>query len=177
MLALLVQVYVLLKDGAKPMDSLKAAFSSHVFLHMLEQQEAAAAVGAPNSSPLITSQTSSSSSSSTSKVPARKRAAAEAAGSSSSSSSSGGGGGDADPAVNTVNMIKDATQRLKQLFFRNPGESREAVQHLLEGSKVATDQLYQEFMKEADKLGWKLSSTMLNPGEARLMKVTPLAVA
>jgi hypothetical protein len=153
------------------MDSLKAAFSAHVFLHMLEQQEAAEAAAAVTGSSVASgtsqySTTSSSSSSSTSKVPAAKATVAN---------SSSSVGGDADAGINTGNMIKDATQRLKQLFFRNPGESREAVQQLLEGSKAATDQLYQEFKKEADKLGWKLSSTMLNPGEARLMKVTPLA--
>jgi hypothetical protein len=57
------------------------------------------------------------------------------------------------------------------------GEGRAAhAQRLLEASKPVLDTLYAEFSRQADKQGWKLHNTMLNPRETRLLRVQPLAV-
>ncbi|KIY95949.1 hypothetical protein MNEG_12013 [Monoraphidium neglectum] len=56
------------------------------------------------------------------------------------------------------------------------GEGRaEQVQRLMEASKPVLDGLYAEFSRQAERQGWKLHATMLNPRETRLLRVQPLA--
>jgi hypothetical protein len=42
---------------------------------------------------------------------------------------------------------------------------------------AAVDSLYADFSRQAERQGWKLAQTMLNPKESRLLRLTPLAAA
>ena len=42
---------------------------------------------------------------------------------------------------------------------------------LLERSKAAVDSLYGDFARQAERQGWRLAQTMLNPREARLLQL------
>jgi hypothetical protein len=90
----------------------------------------------------------------------------------SSSSSSGGPGGLLTPPTISVN-VKETITKLKNLFKASADEQA-AARQLLADAKPSMDQLYSEFSRQADRQGWKLPSTMLNPRETRILKVSAL---
>jgi hypothetical protein len=89
---------------------------------------------------------------------------------STASSSSGAGGLLTPPTI----PVKETIAKLKNLFKASADEQA-AARLLLAESKSSMDQLFSEFSRQADKQGWKLPSTMLNPRETRILKVSPLA--
>ncbi|KAF6257569.1 vitamin B6 photo-protection and homoeostasis-domain-containing protein [Scenedesmus sp. NREL 46B-D3] len=183
------KVHILLRQGAQPTDCLKAAFSAHVLLHMLdEEQIQAAPASIISSSPaadagsLVAASSSASSSSST--------AALAAAADSSNSGRKGlrrlfGGrnqqpSGQAEAAaaaaaaaapLTGADLVHATWKKLAIVLPWNSDPGSEYYHRLLERSKCAVDSLYSDFSRQADRQGWKLGQTMLNPKEARLLKL------
>jgi hypothetical protein len=188
-----LQVHILLRQGAQPTDCLKAAFSAHVLLHMLDEEHASASPatgssssGAADAGSLVLASSSSSSSSS---------ATAAAADSSKVSSSSGSdrkglrrlfGGRNKQPSkqeeaaaaaaaaatpLTGAALVRETWKKLAIALPWNSDPGSEYYRRLLERSKCAVDSLYSDFSRQADKQGWKLGQTMLNPKEARLLKL------
>ncbi|KAI8464617.1 MAG: vitamin B6 photo-protection and homoeostasis-domain-containing protein [Monoraphidium minutum] len=118
------KVYVMLRENAAVPDTLKAAFTAHMVLHLME-------ACVPPASP-----------------------------------AAGAGG----PAA------LEPWRRLVAGGGAAMGEGRDAqALRLMEAAKPVLDALYSEFSRQAERQGWKLASTMLNPRETRLLKVQPLA--
>jgi hypothetical protein len=189
-----LQVHILLRQGAQPTDCLKAAFSAHVLLHMLDEEHASASPatgssssGAADAGSLALASSSSSSSSSAA------AAAADSSRVSSSSSSSDRkglrrlfGGRSKQPSkqeeaaaaaaaaaapLTGAALVRETWKKLAIALPWNSDPGSEYYRRLLERSKCAVDSLYSDFSRQADKQGWKLGQTMLNPKEARLLKL------
>jgi len=197
-----MQVHILLRQGASPTDCLKAAFSAHVFLHMLDEEHKQQSQKQP---------ASSSSSSSTSSLGSSLLAAGS--GIISSSASSGSSAGDAasssggsrssstqhgrwpwssrgkakpDAAAEAAaaaaaqpltgaDLVRETWNKLAIAlpWGQDPGSGY--YRQLLERSKCAVDSLYSDFSRQAAKQGWQLPNTMLNPKESRVLRLTPLS--
>lgn len=196
------KVHILLRQGASPTDCLKAAFSAHVFLHMLDEEHKQQSQKQP---------ASSSSSSSTSSLGSSLLAAGS--GIISSSASSGSSAGDAasssggsrssstqhgrwpwssrgkakpDAAAEAAaaaaaqpltgaDLVRETWNKLAIAlpWGQDPGSGY--YRQLLERSKCAVDSLYSDFSRQAAKQGWQLPNTMLNPKESRVLRLTPLS--
>jgi hypothetical protein len=145
-------VYVLLRQDAQPTDCLKAAFSAHVLLHILDSAEAessAAACGATGPS-----------------APPPARAVAGGKGGSGGKGTSGAGGGAGSSAV----LVADTVRRLAGscLVVQQDGggggsgsagtsSSGSSIKRptytvdsnrLLDASKAAVDVIYPDFIKQ-----------------------------
>jgi hypothetical protein len=187
-----LQVHILLRQGAQPTDCLKAAFSAHVLLHMLDEEHASAlpatgssSSGAADAGSLALASSSSSSSSSAT------AAAADSSKVGSSSSDRKGlrrlfGGRSKQPSkqeeaaaaaaaaaapLTGAALVRETWKKLAIALPWNSDPGSEYYRRLLERSKYAVDSLYSDFSRQADKQGWKLGQTMLNPKEARLLKL------
>jgi hypothetical protein len=147
----------MLRQGAQTHDTLKAAFCAHMVLHLMEACAPASPAAALRNA--IGSVGSSSSGSSKDKAAADATATAKK------------GKGGEGPAV------LDKWRKLVANGKQGAGEGRqEHAQRLMAASKPVLDGLYNEFSRQAERQGWKLDNTMLNPGETRLLKLQPLAV-
>jgi hypothetical protein len=193
MLYVFLQVHILLRQGAQPTDCLKAAFSAHVLLHMLDKEhaQAAPAAGSSSSSAADTSSLASTSSSvSSSSNAAALSAAADSSTASSSSDRKGlrrlfGGrskqaskqeeaaaaAAAAAAPLTGAALVRETWKKLAIALPWNSDPGSEYYHKLLERSKCAVDSLYSDFSRQADRQGWKLGQTMLNPKEARLLKL------
>jgi hypothetical protein len=196
---LILQVHILLRQGAGPVDCLKASFSAHVFLHMLDEEQQQP--GTPGAS--ITSSSSSGSSSSSSLLAAATSASKSSAadGAAVSSKSTGGSSGSGskkgrwgwgrgkaqqEPAADEAaaaaaqpltgaDLVRETWNKLaiSLPWGHDPGPAY--YRALLERSKCAVDSLYTDFSRQAVKQGWQLQQTMLNPKESRVLRLTPLS--
>lgn len=189
MLCCLLQVHILLRQGAQPMDCLKAAFSAHVFLHMLDNEQGQAASGSSGGTGSSSSSTSIIGSSSSSSSGGSSLAAAAPAedGRSNSSSQKASRWGwrrgkeEAEAAaaaaaaaaapLTGAALVRETWKKLAIALPWSSEPGSEYYWKLLERSKSAVDSLYSDFSRQADKQGWKLGQTMLNPKEARLVKL------
>ena len=197
-----VQVHVLLRQGAGPTDCLKAAFSAHVFLHMLDEEHEERDLKQPSSSGSSTgSSTGGSSAGSSSTAGAStslsgKGLSGDAAAASTQSSSRGrwgwgrgkaqGGAAAADAAASAAAaaaaaqpltgaaLVRETWNKLAIALPWGQDPGSDYYRRLLERSKCAVDTLYSDFSRQAEKQGWKLAQTMLNPKEARVLRLTPL---
>lgn len=184
----MLQVHILLRQGAGPTECLKAAFSAHVFLHMLDEEN-------KQRDQKQTADTSSSSTSSSTGASssASKSSAIEAAAASTKSSSSnnsrgkwpwGRGKAQSEPAPYEVaaaqpltgaDLVRETWNKLAVALPWGQDPGSEYYRRLLERSKCAVDTLYSDFSRQAEKQGWKLQQTMLNPKESRVLRLTPLS--
>lgn len=198
-----LQVHILLRQSAGPTDCLKAAFSAHVFLHMLDEehneqsQKAAAAAGGSHSS---SSSSSGGNAQGTISLLASSSSSSVDAKASTSTSSSGGGrkgrwgwgrgkGGQSDASTQAsselaaaqpltgADLVRETWNKLAVALPWGQDPGSDYYRRLLERSKCAVDSLYSDFSRQAEKQGWKLAATMLNPKESRVLKLTPLAAA
>jgi hypothetical protein len=191
-----LQVHILLRQGAGPTDCLKAAFSAHVFLHMLDeehqQQDQKQAASSRTSS--SSSSSSSAGASSGAATGAVKKGAGDAAAGSSTDGSKGSskgrwgwGRGKAQqapeveqaaaavqPTLTGAALVRETWNKLAVALPWGQDPGSEYYQRLLERSKCAVDSLYSDFSRQAEKQGWKLQQTMLNPKESRVLRLTPL---
>jgi hypothetical protein len=190
----LLQVHILLRQGAQPTDCLKAAFSAHVLLHMLDEEHASASPAASSSSSSGSAADAGSMLLISSSI--RSNSAMAAAADSSSSSSSGSsdrkglrrlfGGRSKQPSkqeaaaaaaaaaaapLTGAALVRETWKKLAIALPWNSDPGSEYYRRLLERSKCAVDSLYSDFSRQADKQGWKLGQTMLNPKEARLLRL------
>lgn len=203
---LLSQVHILLRQGAGPTDCLKAAFSAHVFLHMLDEEHQQQS----QKQPAAAGGSSSSSNSSSSSIPfaftGGSSSMAPDAASAKSGSSSGSGAGSkqggrwgwgrrskkstdaadaeaaaaaaaaaAQPTLTGPALVRETWNRLAIALPWGQDPGSDYYRRLLERSKCAVDSLYSDFSRQAEKQGWKLAQTMLNPKESRVLRLTPLA--
>jgi len=151
----------MLRDNAQTADTLKAAFCAHMVLYLMDE---CAAPGLPAATIRKAVAHVRGGDGGSGGGGAEPKAAAKKGGSSSSSSSSA-------PAA------PEPWRRLVVAAKAAPGESRqEHAARLMELSKPVIDGLYSDFSKQAERQGWKLHNTMLNPRETRLLKLQPLAV-
>jgi hypothetical protein len=200
----LLQVHILLRQGAGPTDCLKAAFSAHVFLHMLDEEQEQQAQKQPGAASISTSSTTSSSSSSSGGSTLlggrlQSSSSSQAAGSSSSSSSSTadasgssrksrwpwgrGKGAQQQPAdaaaaaqpLMGADLVRETWNKLAIALPWGQDPGADYYRRLIERSKCAVDSLYSDFSRQAEKQGWKLAQTMLNPKESRVLRLTPLS--
>ncbi|WIA11604.1 hypothetical protein OEZ85_011709 [Tetradesmus obliquus] len=190
------KVHILLRQGAQPTDCLKAAFSAHVLLHMLDEEhtEAPAAGSSSTAGAGSYALPSSSTISSSSAALAAATDSSKASSSSNSSSSSErkglrrlfGGRSSKQPSkqeeaaaaaaaaaapLQGAALVRETWKKLAIALPWNSDPGSEYYRKLLERSKCAVDSLYSDFSRQADRQGWKLSQTMLNPKEARLLKL------
>lgn len=182
----MLQVHILLRQGAGPTDCLKAAFSAHVFLHMLDEEH--------QQQDQKQSASSSASSSSGAAAAAAKRGGAEAAAGASTEGSKGSSGkgrwgwgrGKAQQApeleqaaaaqpLTGADLVCETWNKLAVALPWGQDPGSEYYRRLLERSKCAVDSLYSDFSRQAEKQGWKLQQTMLNPKESRVLRLTPLS--
>lgn len=180
------QVHVLLRNGVQPVDCLKAAFSAHVFLHMLEQQRPDLYGSSNTASSSSSPAAASSSASSTSTVmTGGDSAAAKSRGrrwgwgknkDKTPESTTTSTAAAAVPSLTGAALLRETFSRLSVSLPWSSDPGPQYYQHLLERSKSAVDSLYSDFTRQAERQGWRLSQTMLNPREARMMKLqlTPL---
>eukprot|EP00879_Flechtneria_rotunda_P027668 GHRR01029648.1.p1 GENE.GHRR01029648.1~~GHRR01029648.1.p1 ORF type:complete len:303 (+),score=119.19 GHRR01029648.1:516-1424(+) len=182
------KVHILLCQGAQPTDCLKAAFSAHVFLHMLDEEQGQASIfsntlsSSSNSNTIhsVAASTSSNSSTSSHSAAVASAVAADSKGKSwlgrRKRSKKAADKADAKTAAATIpptltgaDLVRDTWRKLAIALPWGGEPNNEYYRRLLERSKFAVDSLYIDFARQADKQGWKLASTMLNPKEARLI--------
>lgn len=187
----MLQVHILLRQGAGPTECLKAAFSAHVFLHMLDeenkQRDQKQTAGSASTS---TSSSSTAASSSVTAVAATSISSAADAASAKSSSNGKGrwpwcrGKAQPEPAPYEVaaaqpltgaDLVRETWNKLAVALPWGQDPGSEYYRRLLERSKCAVDTLYSDFSRQAEKQGWKLQQTMLNPKESRVLRLTPLS--
>jgi hypothetical protein len=78
----------------------------------------------------------------------------------------------AAPPLTGEALVGDTWRKLAiALPWKHGSGSNDYYCRLLERSKCAVDSLYSDFARQAERQGWKLGSTMLNPREARLVKL------
>jgi hypothetical protein len=189
-----LQVHILLRQGAGPTDCLKASFSAHVFLHMLDEEQQ------QPGTPGISSTSSSSSSPLAAAAAVSKSSATDGAAVSSTSGSGSSGSGSSkkgrlgwgrgkaqlEPAaaeeaaaaaqpLTGAALVRETWNKLaiSLPWGQDPGTAYHRA--LLERSKCAVDSLYTDFSRQAVKQGWQLQQTMLNPKESRVLRLTPLS--
>lgn len=165
------QVHILLRQGAQPTDCLKAAFSAHVFLHMLDKEQGQEGDGSRPAGGMTTAASSSSASTD----------AAAAANADASSKKQRRQGKQRVPAavgadsttvsLTGADLVRDTWKKLAVALPWSTEPSSEYYKKLLERSKCAVDSLYTDFARQADKQGWRLGQTMLNPKESRLLRL------
>jgi hypothetical protein len=170
------KVYIILRQEAGTKDYLKAAFAAHTYLWLLDDLEgtaAAAAAAGPGAgaakqpflpfpwlmgrtldeaaTPLLAdappSSSASSSSSSSRKEQQQQQQQQQQPKKKKAAAAGGGGSGGAGSG------------------------SQEPWQHAMEQSISRTDAMFGDFLRQAEKQGWKLQATMLNPREVRLLKL------
>lgn len=190
----MLQVHILLRQGAGPTDCLKAAFSAHVFLHMLDEEHQQQDQKQSASSRTSSSVSSNAGSSSGAAAAAVKRGGGDAAAGSSTEGSKGSGKGRwgwgrgkaqqapeleqaaaaaAQPLTGAA-LVRETWNKLAVALPWGQDPGSEYYRRLLERSKCAVDSLYTDFSRQAEKQGWKLQQTMLNPKESRVLRLTPL---
>lgn len=188
---------MLLRQGAGPTDCLKAAFSAHVFLHMLDEEHTQQ-TDKQTSSGASSSRTGSSSLGGALASSAGKSslsdAATASAGSAQGSSRGRWGWGKAEAKaaaeaeaataaaataaaqpLTGAALVRETWNKLAIALPWGQDPGADYYRRLLERSKCAVDTLYTDFSRQAVKQGWNLPQTMLNPKEARVLRLTPLA--
>lgn len=190
---------MLLRQGAGPTDCLKAAFSAHVFLHMLDEEHtqqtdkqtsSGASSSSTGSSSLGGALASSAGKSSLSDAAtasagsaqgssrgrwgwgrgkAEAKAAAEAEAATAAAATAA-----AQPLTGAA-LVRETWNKLAIALPWGQDPGADYYRRLLERSKCAVDTLYTDFSRQAVKQGWNLPQTMLNPKEARVLRLTPLA--
>jgi hypothetical protein len=166
------KLYIILRQEAGTRDYLKAAFAAHTYLWLLDGLEAAAAAagGVSGSS----SSSSSSSSGGSSRLPflpfpwLKGRSLEEEAQPLLLEPSSG--------ASKKGQQQQQQQQQKKKApaaarSSSGSGGTLEPWQHAMEQSISRTDSMFGDFIRQAEKRGWKLDATMLNPKEVRLLKL------
>lgn len=146
------KVYIVLRKEASTKDFLKAAFAAHTYLWLLDDLTAGQA---DNRLPGVLLGL---------KLPLLQDTAkpllvdnASSNGTSNSSASS-----------------KTASQRGANNSSSN-NMSGEAWQQAMDMALARTDAMYADFTRQAERHGWQLQATMLNPKETRLVKLGHLA--
>ena len=74
-----------------------------------------------------------------------------------------------------ADLVRETWNKLAVALPWGQDPGADYYRRLLERSKCAVDSLYSDFSRQAEKKGWQLASTMLNPKESRVLKLTPLA--
>lgn len=185
-LLLVLQVHILLRQGAGPIDCLKASFSAHVFLHMLDEEQQQPSMPGTSSSPgSSSSPLAAATSASKSSVADVAAVSSKSSGGSSKKGRWGWGRGKAqqEPAAEEAaavqpltgaDLVRETWNKLaiSLPWGQDPGPAY--YRALLERSKCAVDSLYTDFSRQAVKQGWQLQQTMLNPKESRVLRLTPL---
>jgi hypothetical protein len=150
------KAYVILRAGATGEDALKAAFEAHLMIRVME-----AAAAAEQQQKTQEQQ----------KTQRWQRSR----------------GGDADSPKRPADWAAGAPERLAQQVLaaeRNAAAgqsplsspqqraaSEQRARRCAEAARGAADELFAEFCAQAKAQGWRLGSTMLNPGESRLVKL------
>ncbi|GFR40042.1 hypothetical protein Agub_g580 [Astrephomene gubernaculifera] len=173
------KAYVLLREGATSWDCLQASFFGHVFLHLLDggrldaeglplQPAARQALGAAAAAPSTVGGPGAT------RPDAATRAVSSTAGARSAASGGGCTGG------------KDASRCMGRASAQagsefGPGRACTAGDATAGGSEcwrtamvraqAVVAALYPDFLARAERCGWKLQQTMLNPQESRLVRV------
>lgn len=169
-------MHILLRQGAQPADCLKAAFSAHVYLHMLDKEQGQEADSTTTAALTLSTGASSSGSSSSPATAAaadgssskkrrwlgrqRQKKAVEAPEAEA-----------AAPALTGADLVRDTWKKLAVALPWSNEPSSDYYKKLLERGKCAVDSLYSDFARQADRQGWRLGQTMLNPKEARLLRL------
>eukprot|EP00878_Enallax_costatus_P016994 GHUV01017842.1.p1 GENE.GHUV01017842.1~~GHUV01017842.1.p1 ORF type:complete len:446 (+),score=164.94 GHUV01017842.1:1291-2628(+) len=171
------KVHILLRQGAGPADCLKAAFSAHVFLHMLDKEqghEADSSLPSANSSNTLTAAAANSTGAAASAVRHADSNSSSRKQRSRRKQKNAADAAEANAAALSLtgaDLVRETWKKLTVAFPWSSEPSSEYYEKLLERSKCAVDSLYSDFARQADKQGWKLSQTMLNPKEARLLRL------
>lgn len=131
------QAHVVLREGAVSDDFIKAAFSSHVLLHLADGADSAEWV--------------------------------------TRALSTGNGKAAMGGAKSKGKVSKPEPSSAASL-----SNSKSQLIQLISSTRVVVDVGYQDFVKQAGRQSWRISQTMLNPRETRLlqltMSLTPLQV-
>lgn len=181
-----------MRQGAGPTDCLKAAFSAHVFLHMLDEEHQQQDQKQSASSRTSSNVSSNAGSSSGAAAAAVKKGGGDAAAGTSTEGSKGSGKGRwgwgrgkaqqapeleqaaAAQPLTGADLVRETWNKLAVALPWGQDPGSEYYRRLLERSKCAVDSLYSDFSRQAEKQGWKLQQTMLNPKESRVLRLTPL---
>ncbi len=142
------RVYIVLRKEATTKDYLKAAFAAHTYLWLLDDLTAGQA---DNRLPGVLLGL---------KLPLLQDTAKPLLVDNASSNG----------ASNSSPSSKGASQRVA-----NKNISGEAWQQAMDMALARTDAMYADFTRQAERQGWKLQATMLNPKETRLVKLGHLA--
>ncbi|KAG2430432.1 hypothetical protein HXX76_009956 [Chlamydomonas incerta] len=166
------KAYVLLRDGATNMDCLQASFFGHVFLHVLDGNHLDAdglplpagfrggLADAPSPSQLadfasVTVVCGGSSNRSCGAASTSSSSRAGGAGRTQGGAGAPAGPGAAAAAAGAAGASAD--ERWRAALLR---------------TQAVVSALYPDFLAQAERNGWKLQQTMLNPKEHRLLKLS-----